>query len=306
MVNWTDLRPGFCESVVSGPPEYTNSISSIALIFYGLMGIFASKHSSILIRLSSAMLTIAGIGSTIYHWTLYAGWSQLDGFPMLIASYLGAMQAVDSILYKLYRVDTITLDTLKYQFKFRIYEILSGVNALIFSCGLGIAMALSSIDDTEHWFTIAFLIPELIIGVTVLIMRFLTHKHVTPFDSPDIQRAFKYMWYGFGFAIFSGLCWFLTEKFCHEEGNEWLRYTYAHSIWHIGISGGMYYLMQFFVYIYSYNKGSHPYFVRGDTILQKIFYLSVPVINVHLQEKNFESPQKNEVVDSHSIDTMYV
>jgi len=53
-----------------------------------------------------------------------------------------------------------------------------------------------------------------------------------------------------------------------------MRFTYAHSFWHIGISLGMYYLIQFFIFLHAHDVGNNPKFIerRGcEGVLFRIF-----------------------------------
>lgn len=272
MGNWALVLPGFCESVGTGPPEYFNSISSVFILFYGMMGLFVSQNNNILIRVISGSLAFTGIGSAIYHWTLYNGWGHTDGQPMLIASYLGAFQSIDLIIYK-----KLALDNNSGRRK---YEMVSGAMAFLFLSGLCLSLAIEASDDTTMYFTYTFVIPELIIAISCMIIRFGTHANVTTEQNADIGLAFKYMWFGMGYSITAAAFWIITENTCKLPGMSWEKWLFAHPIWHLGISAGMYCLMQFLVFIYSYNLGFAPYFMVGTTQWERIFYTVVPAVNL--------------------------
>jgi len=275
-MKWEDLQPGFCEGILTGPPEIFNSISSIAMVFYGLCGIFITRNNNILLRVISSLLAVCGIGSIVYHATMHFGWGIIDSMPMLISSYIGAYMSVDIIIYKKYYLDKIINKEGEPQL-LRRYEKISGFLAFIFSLMLTFAIALSSAEETAHLFSIWFLIAELIIGVSVIVIRYNTHvEDSLPENDQEFAKAFKIMGGGFGCAILAAIFWFTTENLCLTY--TWLRYLQAHSIWHIAISIGMYFLMQFLVFINNYNKKLNPYWVKGDTKLQKIFYALVPSV----------------------------
>lgn len=277
-MKWSDLSVGFCEGIVSGPPEYVNAFTSLALTFYGLMGLFLTRNHNILIRITSAMLSVTGVGSFVYHWTWYQGWGQIDGLPMLISSYLGAYQILDIIIYKLF--------TLNRNNKW-LYEKISGILSIILMGMLIISLALSVSDDTSHWFTILFAVPELIILVGVLLTKKImdndnnknkdnTSDAVN--DKQQLLHAYKISHIGLITAITAAIIWCVTEILC--PANIWMRFLYAHGVWHISISAGMYMLMQFMIFIYSYNKGKQPYFIRGITWYGKLFYNLVPIVEL--------------------------
>ena len=78
------------------------------------------------------------------------------------------------------------------------------------------------------------------------------------------KKAFKYMYIGFGTAIFAAVIWFIVENLCPQPKYHWMRFLHAHSLWHVGISVGMYYLIQFFIFIHLYDVGQNPVFIERD------------------------------------------
>lgn len=287
-MKWADLQPGFCESVNTGPPEIINVVTSFVMCFYGLMGLFITRNHNILIRVTSALLTITGIGSVVYHYNLYTGWSQIDGLPMLISSYMGMHQAFDLLIYK-----EIALD----RNNRRLYEIISGILAILIMGLLSVSLALSVSDDTMHLFSILFAIPEISIVIAVLLIRYISHHdtkinpvniidesgtHIIIEYNDDIWYSFKIMYIGFSSAIIAAIFWIVTENLCkQDESYHWIKYLYAHGIWHITISLGMYFLMQFLVFIYAFNNDKNPYFVRGHNWYTKLFYYLVPTVQFY-------------------------
>ncbi len=296
-MKWTDLQPGFCESSVVGPPEYVNAFTSLAMTFYGLMGLFMTQNHNIILRVTSAMLAVTGIGSVIYHWTLHTGWGQIDALPMLMSSYLGAYQAFDTVIYKKLYLDRLGVDNRGQTRHRQLYEQISGVLSLVFMALLAISLALSVTDDTAQYFSILFAIPEVLIAVSVALIRFVSHKDLRELQSQqdlhnlvgeepagttkeDALHAFRIMYFGFGSAIVAAVFWFVTESLCEQPELFWLRWLFAHGIWHIAISAGMYFLMQFLVFIYSFNVGKEPYFLRGTEWYEKVFYTLVPTVRL--------------------------
>jgi hypothetical protein len=282
-MKWHDIQPGFCESVVSGPPEYVNSISSLAMVFFGLMGLFVTQNHNIIIRVTSAFLTVTGIGSIAFHASLQSGWGHVDALPMLLASYIGAYQAFDVLLYKkLLSLANTTYESYGSKDK-RLYERISGLLALIFMSLLSFTLAISLSEDYAYLFSILFAIPEILIGLAALLIRFVSHNDIKEMernglDAKDIYHAFNIMYIGFGLSVAAAIFWFTTELYCKD--NTWLRFLYAHGIWHITISLGMYFLMQFLVFTYSFNVGKEPFFVRGERWYSKAFYCVVPTVNL--------------------------
>lgn len=269
-MKWNDLANGFCEGIVSGPPEYVSSVTSIAMLFYGLMGLFVTRNHNVLIRITSAMLAVTGVGSFMYHWTWYQGWGQLDGIPMMIASYLGLFQIMDLLFYKKISLD----DNNK-----RKYELISGANALMLMSMMLISLSLSVTDDTSHLFTILFALPEVMMALCIVATKctIQTRDKSLPIEK-EILTAYRVGYRGILTAVVAAVIWVLSENLCPY--NPWLRYTYMHGIWHIAISAGMYNIMQFMVFLYSYYKNLDPYFVTSNTWYGKLFYTLVPAIDV--------------------------
>lgn len=246
LIKWSDLETGFCESIWTQPPEYGAAFSSLFMTIFGLMGIFISRNTNILLRIVSAALAVTGIGSFMYHWTLYAGWGYMDSIPMLISSWLGAYMAYDSILYKKYVLDINDRRT---------YEILSGVLSVIFMSAMVTSIVFSIIEGLSQFFSLMFLVAELSIALALLLIRIMMHKEM---PNPDVKKAFNFMYRGFGLSIFAAVIWFTIENLCTRPNFKWMQYTFAHSFWHFGISAGMYYLMQFFIFIHAFNTNRDP------------------------------------------------
>jgi len=336
--SWYDYEEGFCESIDVGAPEYANSISSIVLLFYGLAGLFISRNHNIMMRMASGMLATTGIGSIVYHWTLLYGWSNIDGIPMLIASYMGAYICIDCVLYK---------KTMMERKNKREYEIYSGILAFVLMLMLSFSIVLSTVKETKYLFTIFFLIPELLIGLSIMTIRFWSHNNIyidlmngrkslkqyiklfkiesnnqqiyhdefsdnteepltdenmmteiksqvmidivnnhieenikqKTYKNNQIKKAFRTMWIGFGVSVGAAIIWFSTELVCHQEGYQWMKYLYTHVIWHCGIGLGMYFLMQFLIFINGYNFNYEPFFMDSDNKYLHWFYEFVPAIN---------------------------
>jgi hypothetical protein len=72
--------------------EYVNAFSSLAMTFYGLVGLFYLKcRQPHMIYFMYSNLAFCGIGSFIYHLTFYWFAALLDGFPMIMMTSLGML-----------------------------------------------------------------------------------------------------------------------------------------------------------------------------------------------------------------------
>lgn len=270
LIEWTDLEDGFCESIISGPPEYGGSISSIFLVIFGLLGLFMSRNHNILIRVASSALTVTGFGSIMYHWTLYAGWGFVDSIPMLISSWIGGYMSLDMIIYKKIVVERNNR---------KLYEKVSSAIGLVYIGLMCASICMSITEGISKYFSIMFLVAELSIAMSLIIIRVKTHIYMI-----GEVRAFRVMYIGFGSSVLGAIIWFTVENLCRKDGFKWMRYMQMHSFWHFSISFGMYYLMQFFIFVHAYDVGNNPYFVTSEK--WKWFYRLIPVVEYRDKSKN--------------------
>ena len=273
MNKWRVEDDSFCESLIYGAPEYVNSFTSLIILFFGVFLLFLTKCNNALIRLVSASIAITGIGSFAFHWTLWTSTGLLDTVPMLVASYVASYLSMDLILYKYVKIDKKEI---------RIYEICSNILALITMCALYPAIMITAIDGSNNpTFDILFAIPNVIIIFSTLFMRFYTFKYyynnIANNDLfSDVKRSFISVLIGLSSAAFGAILWFVTELNCDEY--DWMKYTFAHGIWHIGMSYGYYQLMVFFIYMNALIRGKNPYYKVGDTKYKKYLYYFLPVV----------------------------
>lgn len=275
-MNWTSLEKSFCESIITGPPEPVNAVSSLFMVAYGLCGLFVTRNNSILSRVISGFLLTTGIGSTVYHATLHFGWGIIDSIPMLASSYLGVYMIIDMMVYKKIIVDSKTAETLTYE-KIRKYERASGATAAITMVMLTFSIALSQAAETRNLFSIWFLIPELMIAAGVLVIRFYTHRQILDTDVPAIKYATRLLYGGTATASLAAVIWFVTELLCPTY--TFLSHLPTHALWHAAISGGMYAIQQFLIYVHCLNKGRNPRWMTGTSLPTNIFYVLVPAVD---------------------------
>eukprot|EP01006_Ploeotia_vitrea_P017263 TRINITY_DN48357_c0_g1_i1.p1 TRINITY_DN48357_c0_g1~~TRINITY_DN48357_c0_g1_i1.p1 ORF type:complete len:285 (+),score=93.72 TRINITY_DN48357_c0_g1_i1:78-932(+) len=266
VVSWTSRVTGFCESVaLGGDHEWGNSISSLFIVFFGLMMVYRQRHTSMLMRAVGAALVVTGVGSTGYHWSLELGWGFIDSLPMLLASYLGLYLTVDAIAFQLMS-----------RRHSHHYEQVSGTMAIFGMTGLVVSLAQIIIERAnghEESFPILFALPELLIGVGIMMIRFYSHKQQLSANNAECVKAKKYMWIGFGVSFGSAVLWVSVEATC--SSTSFSRYLFwAHWLWHIGISYGMYLLFQFLIYIHWTQDGNHAVWTTGS-----IWCTIVPVVD---------------------------
>lgn len=114
-------------------------------------------------------------------------------------------------------------------------------------------------------------------------MRFYTFKDYYENEQHsfqnDVKRSFFSVLLGLSITAFSAILWFITELNCKKNGYDWMKYTFAHGLWHIGMPYGYYHIMTFFIYMRSLIKGNSPYYIIGETQVQKKLYYFLPVID---------------------------
>ncbi len=122
MSNFYDVNPNskFCERTLNNSfyinktkyyPEYVNSITSISMIIYGLIGLFyLNKVQSHFILFMYSTLVVAGLGSTLYHLTFMWAFALLDGFPMIVMSSIGLLIICWDLSFELHEYNNVNLN----------------------------------------------------------------------------------------------------------------------------------------------------------------------------------------------------
>ena len=83
---WTDIDHSFCESSLTGLPEFYNAFSSFFIVFFGIQGI-RNIYNELFVDILYANLIIVGFGSFGYHWYGNIGWGLFDEIPMILAIF---------------------------------------------------------------------------------------------------------------------------------------------------------------------------------------------------------------------------
>lgn len=212
----------FCEMTLYGqPPEYFNAFSALFLSFIGFFGLFKGLKIPDITYIYTSFI-VNGIASFLYHYTNYLGWGLMDRFSMImIAIYFY------NLAFKIFEYFDICSSF------FDILRVFSTFyfTVLLTICGL----------QNELLFNILF---GFFLGSTVLFMtlvQFMNKK----FDVPT--QLLTYGWKGIGLISTAGGFWILTESFCQSH---WIiKYLFGHSIWHICVGLGGYYISVLMSYL---------------------------------------------------------
>ena len=285
MSKWTIKDGYFCESLIYGAPEYVNSFTSLFILFIGLYLLYNNaKMNDIIIRFISGSIAVTGIGSFIYHWTLWKSTGLLDTIPMLLAAYSSSYLCFDIILYKYIKMG---------KKNDKLYELLVNIICLIILCFLYISIMITAIDSSNNiYFVILFLLPNIIIIFAALFMRFYTFYEYYNDDNGNIELCnnIKHSFYsiilGLSCILFFALLWFVTELNCKKEKYNWIKYLYTHGFWHIGMSFGYYHLMIFFIFMNSLIKGKNPIYRYKPSGFYRYLYIILPIIDYYIDNNN--------------------
>jgi hypothetical protein len=267
MKNWTTRENGFCESIDGDLPEIVNCVSSLFIIYIGFIGLFFNKNVNINYRLVYTMILINGFSSFAYHWTLHYGWKLFDEYSMLLGVYLATLLYYNNLLYILKRENHIK-------------ELSINIMCIISSIYLILGLVLNTISNL---FTILFAIPLIFLLFNIYYFRKVMYNHSSTFRDIDNvpilslcepinvplyapsfvssnlregenwkDYIFRILNKGVFCCIFSAIIWIITETLCYKF--EILRYLQGHAIWHIGMSYGMYLIIQHMIHLITHHK----------------------------------------------------
>ena len=204
----------FCESrhhanfPFTGITEFGNSISSVFIIIYGILGLhlFTKKREPFASLLFS-LLIVNGIGSIFFHATLTKGWSFIDSFPMLIITSLGCAY----------------LATLCHK-----NIIVSMGLSIAFTFWCILAMVLEATGSHQNVFLFLFTAPFVYIF-------YITYSIGKLYGGVIQQSAVI----GMVWCSIGGLLWAIEHHFC----NGLIGYLHLHVFWHYIMPHGSYHII---------------------------------------------------------------
>jgi hypothetical protein len=203
----------FCErKLFPCRPEYLNCISALYISGIGLYNLLKLKERSLILEIIYWCLITNGFMSFLFHYTAWYMFKLLDEFSMIIPLWIG----ISKILYDLH-------------YSFCYIGLLTTINILL----LGL--------DVFPWFEPYF---PLVFTSELLLIIPLYYQLVDLTRTNTIIR--KYIWIsnkgiqGILICSISGVIWFITELNCN------IYLILGHSIWHIGMSTGLCYIIEYF------------------------------------------------------------
>jgi hypothetical protein len=218
-INFTEYDHDFCEaSIYNNGEEYLNSISALFISFMGIFGLCYNSYNSINIDMLYYTLIINGITSSIYHHTHYIGWGLLDRYSMIYIS---------TYCYNIFLELLISRKL-----------VISHLLQFILVIYLTVLSAITGLHN-EMLFNNLFGFFLFSILIFLIICR-IKYKSV-----PKI--IFYYSFKGIFLITVAGISWIITENLCSKYVI--MKYLFGHSIWHISVSLGGYYISLLPIYI---------------------------------------------------------
>jgi len=235
---WTDIDHSFCESTLTGLPEYYNAISSLFILFFGLYGMI-NTYNELFIDILYANLAIVGIGSFGYHWFGNIGWALFDEIPMILAIFTGIIYT-DNVYFLLSKEknynDILVIKNLVYEKKIKL---------LVYLFSMCIIIIYNAMTNFRKLFpTIFGIVATYLYYKIFILMKLLNHnlKHII---LHKIQNSL------FTIAL-SAIIWISTELTCNYI--KLYIFLLGHPLWHFFIGHGFYNLIQIVYFIKTYDE----------------------------------------------------
>eukprot|EP01083_Nonionella_stella_P281299 957139_1 len=234
---WFHKLDGFCESKLDTQFEIGNTISSFFMVFWGIYGIYQLPSSIYqtgdVWKIIYSLLICVGIGSILFHATLYVGFGLLDALPMLIAAFLGLLQIIEIFL----RIKLIH----KYISQSMYDIIVKSSNVIIMLLVLLSVVYTSLYGQHDILFHIMFsIVPTL--SFVLLIWLYFDSLKKNIKSSSQYRLIYRHLWVACSSAVFAAIIWNLCERLCGDI--KFMPYLPVHALWHFAISYGMYNAIQ--------------------------------------------------------------
>jgi hypothetical protein len=203
-------------------PEYCNAITALFISYIGYFGIRTTlRPINLHIFGLYFALIINGISSCFYHITHTIGWGLIDRFSMILIAF-------HCFLIFIYVFQHLHISS-------NICHILHSISMLYIVC----MTTICGLHQEELFNTLfgGFLVS------IVLFLIVVYHQETIP------HNIMNYAIKGVLLLIISGSSWIITETHCTKYSI--LPYLFGHSIWHINVALGGYYVSLLPVYILS-------------------------------------------------------
>lgn len=245
---WNSVGNGGCEKLFT-TREYINAYSSLIFNLVGGYGLFFCKTNDDLTRSIYTSLFMTGIGSFMYHWSLFRLYNLFDIIPMFFMSWY-----LNYLVWKTVFTSFIS--------KGKMLDTFLDISHLLTHCALVFTLACQAVDG-DPWgihigFIESFATPQIssAVGGFILYMKFRNIRNPVSNGTPTNIIDVRYMIFGIALVIFGAVVWLTTELDCfryRKISSEFDRYT--HAIWHISMAISVHYLIQMITSIKYYSEG---------------------------------------------------
>lgn len=206
-------------------PEYCNAITALFISYIGYFGIRTTlRPINLHVFGLYFSLIINGISSCFYHITHTIGWGLIDRFSMILIA-LYCFQIFVSV--------------------FQYLKISSNICRVLHSMSMLYIVLLMTVCGLHQEELFNTLFGGFLISI-VLFLIVIYHQAIIPY------RIMDYAIKGILLLSISGISWIITETNCTKYSI--LPYLFGHSIWHISVALGGYYISLLPVYILSGEK----------------------------------------------------
>jgi hypothetical protein len=247
-MNWESPDHSFCESKILGLPEYINSITSLFISGFGLLGLFNTVKSNMYVDIIYALLIIIGFGSVGYHWTGNIGWAMFDEMPMIFSIFASIIY-IDSISAKLLSTINSTTSYPNYTQKCKLLIYLTNMVGFVIC---------NTMTNYRRLFPIFF-------GLVMLYMYYKVYE-LYNITSPLMKKiTINKMYFAQKTVLISAIIWTTTEVLCTFIAHP--IFLIGHPMWHFFIGHGFYNVIQIIYYVDKNNMNynisySYLYIIR--------------------------------------------
>ncbi|KAJ3031176.1 UNVERIFIED_CONTAM: hypothetical protein HDU68_006047 [Siphonaria sp. JEL0065] len=261
---WSRPTSLFCESALTGPPEYWNTYSSVFIVLVGLYGALFSTphHGHKAVRHMNCVLAVVGIGSIGYHYTGHWGWSKIDQWGEVLLGLKVLPAIVDLVLYRWFHPKPLGPSQNAHPESFT-QEL---VSTLVYG-STTFVLLFAIIIDSQLEKNIADDVVGACLGSALLFLALSTitsHKQFLAIH-PQGQTIKSYIKSTIIFILVSVVIWTLEERvFCLQDPEFWSGIP-LHAVWHFTSSYGFYLMLQVVVLYDAERYGFDAYVIMPET-----------------------------------------
>lgn len=203
----------FCEKkLYPDRPEYINCISALYISYIGYYNLIKNYNNSKKIGIIYWCIITNGFASFYYHYTAWYIFKMYDEITMIIPLWLAFCILITELNYSVYYIGLLTI---------------ININIIVLNIFIWF----------HKFFPIIFALQLLlIIPIYVKVLKLTNHK-ITKKNLINNKCG-----NGIIVCSLSGIIWIITETNCNKY------MIFGHSIWHIGMSTGLCYILEYFNY----------------------------------------------------------